>query len=69
MPPLVIPGHDPESVEHTAVTFTDPKTIFVASACDYGVAVQGDVSMVASIMITDTRQNSPHVIPNSIRNL
>ena len=59
MQPLVIPGHDPESVKHTAVTFaTDPETIFVASACEYGVAVLGDVSMVASIMTTGTRQNT-----------
>ena len=48
MQPHVIPGHDPESVEHTAMTFTDPETIFVASACEHGVAVQGDVSMVAA---------------------
>ena len=69
MPPHVIPGHDPESVEHTAMTFTDPETIFVASACEYGVAVQGDVSMATSIMITGDRQYAPHVIPDSIRNL
>ncbi len=54
MPPHVIPGHDPESVEHTAMTFTDPETIFVASACEYGVAVLGDVSMA-----TGNRQNAP----------
>ena len=61
--PHVIPGHDPESVEHTAVTFTDPETIFVASACEYGVAVQGDISMVISIMVTDDKQNAATVIP------
>ena len=52
-------GLDPESVEHTAVTFaTDPETIFVASACEYGVAVQGDVSMATSIMVTDDRRKN-----------
>ena len=44
---------DSESVEHTAMTFTDPETIFVASACEYGVAVQGDVSMITG----DRRKN------------
>ena len=59
MPPHVIPGHDPESVEHTAMLFaTDPETIFVASACEYGVAVQGDVSMATSIMITGDRRKN-----------
>ena len=59
MQPHVIPGHDPESVKHTVMLFaTDPETIFVASACEYGVAVLGDVSMVASIMVTGTRQNT-----------
>ena len=38
------------------MTFTDPETIFVASACEYGVAVQGDVSMATSIMATGNRQ-------------
>ena len=49
MPPPRHSGVDPESVKHTAVTFaTAPETIFVASACEYGVAVQGDVSMATA---------------------
>ena|GEM_PF-3402433 len=42
---------------------TDPETIFVASACEYGVAVQGDISMATSIMVTDDKQNAATVIP------
>ena len=39
----VIPGSDPESVEmNEGLIGTDPESTFVASACEYGVAVQGD---------------------------
>ncbi|MBQ2571455.1 MAG: hypothetical protein II579_03230 [Treponema sp.] len=38
----VIPGSDPESVEDKGCAYTDPESTFVASACECGVAVQGD---------------------------